>query len=498
MTQSIDDARRRYARNEGNRVPPNDLAAERALLGTCLYAPDAVVAALELVGPEYFYSPAHGHIFAAISDLHDHGEPVEVGTVAAYLRRLDLLDVAGGANALIDLLADGPSGKSGAKYARIVAEMATYRRMIGVASEIAEMGYAMPEDIGAAVERAQRMTGELESPGRAALAIRSFDEIDLETVEYVWEGRIPRGMVTIVAGDPGVGKSFVVVALAAGLSVGATLPGAQHQTLGPVGTLLVNYEDAAGVTLKQRVTRCGADERHVHYLDGVVDGIGTRPFRPDDARLLELELVRRPDVGMVVIDPVGSLLAGKLDMARDNEVRGALLPLVDMARRTNTAVVAVMHLRKEDAERVIYRVGGSVGGFVGLARSVLLVGKEQTTGRRAIAHAKCNVGPEAATVEYTIGGDGSFVWNGVAEDLSAEQLLASGHAGDTKREAAGAWLLAMLDVGPVLRSRIIAEAKEQGYSYATLRRAYDDIGADSVQERVAGKVGRGPASWFIP
>src|SRR5262249_28245352 len=159
-------------------------------------------------------------------------------------------------------------------------------------------------------------------------------------------------------------------------------------------------------------------------LDGVADGIGMRPFRPDDSRALEAELARRPEIGMVVIDPVGSLLAGKYDMARDNEVRFVLQPLVDMARRLNVAVVVVMHLRKEEAARVIYRVGGSVGGFVGLARSVLVVAKQEATGRRAVTHAKSNVGPETASVEYVLGADGTFAWKGVASDLSADQILA--------------------------------------------------------------------------
>jgi replicative DNA helicase len=495
MTRSLDDARRRPANAE--RVPPHNLDAETAVLGAMLVTPAAIAAALDVVAADDFYRPAHGHIFETVTSLYLKGEATDGLTVTDQLRRRGLLETVGGASVLTDLAADTPATGSAARYGRIVAEYATVRRLVGVAGEIAEMGYDGPDDLAGKLDRARDMLAALRSGGGGALVIRTFVDIEAEQVDWLWQGRIPRGMVTIAAGDPGVGKSFVMVALSAGLSVGAALPG-EDRSRQPTGSLLVSYEDAAGVTLKQRLAACGADERMVHNLDGVVDGVGLRPFRPDDARHLERELERRPDVGLVVVDPVGSLLAGKLDTSRDNEVRGALLPLVDMARRTNTAVVAVMHLRKEDAQRVIYRVGGSVGGFVGLARSVLLLGREQQFGRRALAHAKCNVGPESPSVEYIIDEAGRFMWKGVADDLGAETLLAAGERHHTKLGAAVAWLLDRLDAGPVLRSQVVADGDEHGFSFATLRRAYDEIGADSVQHGVPGKLGKGPSYWFLP
>jgi hypothetical protein len=477
------------------RVPPNDQDAERALLGACLLRTEAIAAALSVVSADDFYRPGHVHVFDAVVTLAARGDPVDPVTVADELARVGSLDQVGDVATLSQLQADTPASNNAAGYARIVARMAVRRRMIAAGQEIAELGYAS-DDIDGAVEATRHTLAQLGGLGRPTMAIRSFDQVERESVEWVWQGRIPRGAITIAAGDPGVGKSYVMVALAAGLSVGAALPGANGPSA-PVGTLIVSYEDAAGVTLKSRIGTCGADERLVYNLDGVADGIGLRPFRPDDAHRLEAELARRPDVGMVVIDPVGSLLAGKLDMARDNEVRFALQPLADMARRVNVAVVAVMHLRKEDAGRVIYRVGGSVGGFVGLARSVLLVCKQEASGRRAVTHPKCNVGRETESVEYVLGADGTFAWKGVAPDLAAEDML-SGTGGAAKRQAAAEWLVARLTGGPVLRSTLVSEGEQFGYSYATLRRAYDDIGADSVQKQEPGKVGRGPSYWFLP
>jgi len=87
----------------------------------------------------------------------------------------------------------------------------------------------------------------------------------------------------------------------------------------------------------------------------------------------------------------------------------------------------------------------------------------------------------------------------VAEDLPAESLLAGSNGTDSsKRERAAEWLIAQLKDGPVLRSKLIWAGRLKGFSFATLRRASDDIGVDSFQEQTAGKVGRGPAFWFLP
>jgi hypothetical protein len=481
-----------------SRVPPYDENAERSLLGACLLKAEAITRAIEVVSPEDFYRPAHALVFDAVLALHIKGAAVDPTTVAAELAQAGQLELAGGLAELISLQSDTPSTGNAGRYAGIVADRSLMRRFIAVGGEIAEMGYSMPEDLDAAAERAHELLGRLNGAGRSPLVIRSFADIEQEPVEWVWQDRIPRRAVTIMAGDPGVGKSFVAIALAAGLSVGAALPGAK--AIGPTGTIIVSYEDAAEVTLKARIKACAADQRLIFNLDGVADGIGLRAFRPDDSPRLERELERRPEVGLVVVDPVGSLLAGKLDMGRDNEVRGALQPLVDLADRRNVAVLAVMHLRKEDTARVIYRVGGSMGGFVGLARSVLVVCKEEASGRRAVTHPKCNVGRETESVEYVLGADGTFAWKGVAKDLSAEEMLASGQqVAETKRDQAGEWLTKYLrSHGHVRRDDVYRAGRRRNFSPGTLRRAFGDIGADSVQIPEPGRRGPGPSYWFLP
>jgi len=149
----------RPSRPEGaGRVPPHNLDAEMSLLGAMLLSRDAIVAATEAgVGADDFYKPAHGHVFDAITTLYASGEPADPVTVAEALTRADLLEAVGGPGVLLQLQAQTPATSNASRYARIITEHALLRRLIAVAGEIAEMGYGMPEDVVATVDRAESM-----------------------------------------------------------------------------------------------------------------------------------------------------------------------------------------------------------------------------------------------------------------------------------------------------------------------------------------------------
>jgi len=160
MVQSIEEARRRQAR-QGNRVPPHNLQAEESLLGAMLLSKDAISIGAEVCRADDFYKPAHGHIFDAILLLHARGEPADPVTVADELRRHGLLDAIGGPSPLVSLQANTPATSSAARYAAIVEEYGLLRRLIGVAGEIAELGYAASEDVAETLDRAESMVFEV-------------------------------------------------------------------------------------------------------------------------------------------------------------------------------------------------------------------------------------------------------------------------------------------------------------------------------------------------
>jgi replicative DNA helicase len=158
VVQAIDDARRRVT----GRVPPHNLEAEESLLGAMLLSRDAITAAVEgHVEASDYYKPAHVHVHEAIMALYGQGEPVDPVTVAEELRRAELLDAVGGRAALLQIQAATPASANAGHYARIVNELALLRRLIGVAGDIAEMGYETPDDVTETLDRAESMVFEV-------------------------------------------------------------------------------------------------------------------------------------------------------------------------------------------------------------------------------------------------------------------------------------------------------------------------------------------------
>ena len=166
-------------RRSGARTPPHNLEVEESLLGAMLLSRDAISDAAEIgIEAGDFYKPSHGHIYDAITSLYAAGEPVDPVTVSAELQRADLLDAIGGSAKLVSMQSATPAISNATRYARIIEEFALLRRLIGVAGEIAELGYDIPDDVTKAVDTAeqlvfdvaQRRTTDSMSPIRDLLA----------------------------------------------------------------------------------------------------------------------------------------------------------------------------------------------------------------------------------------------------------------------------------------------------------------------------------------
>src|SRR3954470_21614039 len=157
-----DSSRDRNARRIDTRVPPHNLNAEESLLGALLLSRDVVDQIGEFgVDVDHFYKPSHQHIYAAIRGLTATGQPVDVVTVADELRRNGLLDEIGGPQTLLELQNATPAISNASRYAKIVQDTAMLRKLIGVASEIAEIGYLEPDDVTKALDEAETKVFEI-------------------------------------------------------------------------------------------------------------------------------------------------------------------------------------------------------------------------------------------------------------------------------------------------------------------------------------------------
>ena len=160
MARTDDDSTAQRPRS-GARVPPHDLQAEESLLGAMMLDQEAIANAAGVIRAPDFYKPAHAHVYEAIHALYATGQPVDPVTVADQLRHGGLLDVVGGHQALVQIMASTPATTNAVGYAKIIEEHALLRRLIGVAGEIAEIGYGLPEDVTKALDRAESLVYEV-------------------------------------------------------------------------------------------------------------------------------------------------------------------------------------------------------------------------------------------------------------------------------------------------------------------------------------------------
>jgi hypothetical protein len=244
-----------------------------------------------------------------------------------------------------------------------------------------------------------------------------LSEVRTRPIDWLWRGYIPLRKVTILDGDPGLGKSTILLDLASRGSIGGLAP--TGEPLGDAFTsIYVTLEDDAEDTILPRVLRAGGDPSRFHLLRKLV-----LPAQIDRLEATANSLRAR----LIVIDPLMAYLGDGVKTNDDHLVRRALEPLAEMAARLDAAVVLIRHLNKRVGDDAIYRGGGSIG-FTGLARSVLAVGRDTDDADLIIlAPVKLNVARRPASLAYRIVADGPYepshiAWQGTSE-RTAEDLI---------------------------------------------------------------------------
>ena len=166
------------------RVPPHNIEAEASLLGAMLLTTDAIVDASQIVEGANFYKPVHQSIFEAIRSLYERGEAVDVVTVADELARDGVDASVAGTGALMALSAGTPAATNAAHYARIVYDHAVLRKLITTAHDIAEIGYAQPDDVTKAVDEAETLVFNV-AQGRVSDSMAYMHDLLGETLDDI-------------------------------------------------------------------------------------------------------------------------------------------------------------------------------------------------------------------------------------------------------------------------------------------------------------------------
>ena len=309
--------------------------------------------------------------------------------------------------------------------------------------------------------------------------LRCMADVQSEDVEWLWEPRIPIGRLTALEGDPGEGKSFLALAIAAALSVGSGLPWLEEKE--PCNTIFLTAEDSLADTVRPRLDEMKASVERIFAIDA--------PFPLDAIGQAHLEiLIHSNTARLVVIDPITAFLPPGVDIHRANEVRNVLSRLAQIAERHRCAILIIRHLAKGSTGKAIYRGLGSID-FTAACRSVLLAGHDpDNPNSRALVQIKTNLGPAADPIGYSIE-HGQFRWTG-ATALTAYHILAP-EGKPSLLEKAKDWLRDFLATDQPA-TEIQKAAGEAGFSFATVRRAKEAL---SVRSEKDGKTG--PWIWSL-
>jgi len=331
------------------------------------------------------------------------------------------------------------------------------------------------------------------------LEFSRLDQVEPKRVEWLWENRLARGKLTLVAGDPGIGKSQISLDIAARISTGDSWPDGRRAPLGNV--VILSAEDSSNDTLRPRLEAAGADLQRVHALQAtIIEGKSVTFSLQAHLEMLGEKLAEIGDVALVDIDPITSYM-GKIDGHQTVDVRTVLEPLAAFAERHGSAVLAISHPPKATQSKALHAVTGSLA-YVAAARMVFIAAREPQSERRLLLPVKNNLGEPAAGLGFSLGQRlvsnnilaSHVLWDSAPVSITADEAVAaSNNEGASAMNEAMEFLREELAHGPQSTQDIKKAAASAGLSWATLRRAKETL---EVRSSKAG-ITKGWA-WELP
>ena len=313
------------------------------------------------------------------------------------------------------------------------------------------------------------------------LKLINMEQVEIEKIDWLLYPFIPFGKVTIVQGDPGEGKTTMVLQIIAKMTKGeAVLPSDSDESalkektmaLEPVNVIYQTAEDGLGDTIKPRLLSAGADCSRVMVIDD-----NDQALTMMDARLEEA--IIQTKARLVVLDPIQGFLGTDVDMRRANEIRPLMKRVAVLAEKYHCAIILIGHMNKNSNGKSSYRGLGSID-FQAAARSVLIVGRiKDETEIRVVCHVKSSLAPEGKSIAFRLDKDTGFEWIG-EYDISADDLLSGDNRGQKIHEAKE-FLKEILVSGSVAQTKVAEEAESRGIKKKTLWNAKKELEIDSVK-----------------
>ena len=321
----------------------------------------------------------------------------------------------------------------------------------------------------------------------------NMETVEVEQIEWLFYPFIPYGKVTIIQGDPGEGKTTMVLQIIAKLTKGEEILPRQENTaeakdgvetaadsdmklsespIEPVNVIYQTAEDGLGDTIKPRLLAAGADCSRVLVIDD-----REQPLTMLDIRLEEA--IVQTKARLVVLDPIQGFLGAEVDMHRANEIRPLMKRVAVLAEKYHCAIILIGHMNKNSNGKSSYRGLGSID-FQAAARSVLIVGRIKDEPEiRVVCHVKSSLAPEGKSIAFRLDKETGFEWIG-EYDISAYDLLSGDSRGQKSRKEKE-FLLEILANGGMAQRKIEEEAEKRGIKKKTLRNAKLELEIDSVK-----------------
>ena len=363
-----------------DKVPPHNLEAEQSLIGSMLISPDATSDIVETVNAEDFYNNANRYVFEAIINLYNKGEPADPITVAEELKKSDKLEEAGGKPYIHTLVNIVPTAANAKYYAEIVEKNAILRSLIQVASNIAEIGYEVPEDIESAIDRAESLVFSI-SKKRISEKFSHIKESlmeNFEQIEKLYEKKtkvtgVPSGFadldkftsgfhpsdLIVIAARPSMGKTSLVLSIAQNTALKNKTPVALFSLEMSRHQLVQRLMCSEARVDAQNLRTGHLKEDDWTKLSSAVGKLAEAPIFIDDSpniTIMEIRakarrLVARQKIGLIVVDYLQLMQGGRRSESRQQEISEISRALKILSRELEVPVIAVSQLSRAVEQR---------------------------------------------------------------------------------------------------------------------------------------------------
>ena len=312
-----------------------------------------------------------------------------------------------------------------------------------------------------------------------------MSDVELTPVEWLWKPYLPFGKLSVLQGNPGEGKTYFAMHLAAACTNGKLLPNMERME--PFNVIYQTAEDGLGDTVKPRLIEAGADLDRVLVIDDSEVQLTLSDERIEKA-------IIENTARLVIIDPIQAYLGADVDMNRANEVRPIFMRLGQVAQRTGCAILLIGHLNKAAGMQSLQRGLGSID-IAAAVRSVMFIGKlKHDPTMRILTHEKSSLAPPGVSLAFSLGDEGGFRWVGEYDITADEMLSGIEPQRETKTQQAKDLICALLAGGKQVFSEDIDKAAlERGIPGRTVRDAKRELG-DALKSKIVE--GRKKVFWM--